>query len=216
MMKSENSTGEESKALVLQGEPIEAVNEAKKACSALIKIVEARNGLIVNGKRFLDFNEWQLLARFFGASVKIDWTKPIERSGQVIGWEAKAIVIQKGQEISSAEAMCSRQERNWSNRDEYAIRSMAQTRAGSKALRNAFSFVPILAKSINLETTPAEEMPISDISDKPKPQEQGREEPPTEGEDCSDCNKPVSGKVASYSVEKYGKVLCMTCQKKQK
>lgn len=33
---------------------------------------------------------------------------------------------------------------------------------------------------------------------------------------CSNCNVPVSARVASFSVQRYGKVLCMDCQKKQK
>ena len=47
-------------------------------------------------------------------------------------------------------------EENWQDRDDYALRSMAQTRATSKALRQPLGFVITLA---GFDPTPAEEMP---------------------------------------------------------
>ena len=72
-----------------------------------------------------------------------------------MGYEARAIVNHNGVVISSAEASCMKAERNWSNRDEFAIKSMAQTRAAAKALRNGFGWVAELA---GYSSTPAEEM----------------------------------------------------------
>jgi hypothetical protein len=60
-----------------------------------------------------------------------------------------------GRVIGAGEAMCTRSERNWSRRDTFALRSMAQTRACSRALRTVLAFVMVLAGK---ETTPAEEM----------------------------------------------------------
>jgi hypothetical protein len=64
-----------------------------------------------------------------------------------------------GQVVGAAEAMCTHSENTWRNRDEYALRSMAQTRAVSKALRLPLGFVMQLA---GYEATPAEEMPTDD------------------------------------------------------
>ncbi len=61
-----------------------------------------------------------------------------------------------GRVVGSAEAMCSRSETTWANRDDYALRSMAQTRATSKAMRQPLGFVMALA---GFDPTPAEEMP---------------------------------------------------------
>ena len=55
--------------------------------------------------------------------------------------------------------MCSRGERTWAKRDDYALRSMAQTRAISKAMRGPLGFVMTLA---GFEATPLEEMPDGD------------------------------------------------------
>jgi hypothetical protein len=57
--------------------------------------------------------------------------------------------------ISAAESICTRSERTWKERDEYAIKSMAQTRACAKALRNVLAWVAVLA---GFEGTPAEEI----------------------------------------------------------
>ena len=105
---------------------------------------------MIRGEQFLEFADWQIIGRFYGATVGIEWTKPIQG-----GWEARSIVMRNGQTIASAEAMCTRSEKNWKDRDEFMIKSMAQTRASAKALRQAFGWVAELA---GMKSTPAEEM----------------------------------------------------------
>lgn len=144
------------KELVLEGDPETQLEFAKKASQALMKVVESKpKKVIINGKQYLEYGSWQTLARFFGATAGVEWAKPIERGGKLVGYEARAIVYQKGEVISSAEASCLFQERNWTGRDEFAVKSMAQTRAAAKALRNAFGWVAELA---GYQSTPAEEM----------------------------------------------------------
>lgn len=141
------------KELVLEGDPEQQLAFATKAANALMKVVKPAK---IAGKDYLQFGGWQTLGRFFGATVGIEWTKPVlNKKDEVVGYEARAYVYQKGETISAAEASCLRSERNWSNRDEFALKSMAQTRASAKALRNAFGWVAELA---GLESTPAEEM----------------------------------------------------------
>jgi hypothetical protein len=65
--------------------------------------------------------------------------------------------------IGAAESMCMRDEPNWRGKPNYAIRSMAQTRAGGKAIRSVFAWVAVLA---GYSGTPAEEMDES-FSHKP-------------------------------------------------
>lgn len=72
-------------------------------------------------------------------------------------WEARCEArTMDGRTVGGAEAMCSRKEYTWSKRDDYALRSMAQTRATSKALRGPLGFIVSLA---GYAATPAEEMP---------------------------------------------------------
>lgn len=61
-----------------------------------------------------------------------------------------------GQKVSQAEAFCSNLEESKEKNDEYAIMSMAQTRATGKVFRIAFSWI---MKMAGYEATPAEEMP---------------------------------------------------------
>jgi len=150
-------------ALILEGDPEAQLDYAQRASKALMKRVEAKpKKVIINNKQYLEFGDWQMLGSFFGGTVATEWVKPIEREGQIAGYEARALVWARGQMISAAEASCLRAEKNWATRDEFAIKSMAQTRAGSKALRNAFGWVAELG---GFAGTPAEEM--DDQSQKP-------------------------------------------------
>lgn len=152
-------------ALVLEGDPKQQLEYAQKAASALMeRVAMKKKKVVINGKEYLEFGDWQTLARFFGATVGVEWTKPIERGGKLEGYEARAIVYQHGETISAAEASCLRAERNWASRDEFAVKSMAQTRASAKALRNAFGWVAELA---GYASTPAEEM--DGVKDEVKP-----------------------------------------------
>lgn len=71
------------------------------------------------------------------------------------GWEARVEIVRHGEVISAGEMECRWEEDSWQTRDSYAVRSMAQTRATSKAGRGALSFVMSLA---GFDVTPAEEM----------------------------------------------------------
>lgn len=60
-----------------------------------------------------------------------------------------------GAVIGRADAMCSREEDKWKDDDDFALLSMAQTRASSKALASVLRFIVTLA---GYSGTPAEEM----------------------------------------------------------
>jgi tellurite resistance-related uncharacterized protein len=107
-------------------------------------------------KEHLFFEAWQTIGRFFNVTPSTEWSKPIVAGDKIIGWEARAIVTNaNGQVVAAAESMCAGDEPNWKGKAQYAIRSMAQTRASSKALRQAFAWVAVLA---GYSATPAEEM----------------------------------------------------------
>ena len=93
-----------------------------------------------------------------GVSPHVVWSRRLgTENGGAAGWEARAEAkTVDGRVVGSAEAMVTRDERNWKNADDYALRSMAQTRAMSKALRGPLGFVITLA---GRNPTPAEEMP---------------------------------------------------------
>jgi hypothetical protein len=153
------------KELILEGDPERQLAFAAKASKALMGVVESKpKKVIINGKQYLEYGSWQTLGSFFGATAGTEWSKPIhDAKGVLLGYEARAVVNQRGAVISSAEAVCMKTERRWATADEYAIKSMAQTRAAAKALRNAFGWV---AEMAGYQSTPAEEM--EGVFDTPK------------------------------------------------
>jgi len=115
----------------------------------------------IGNREYVLLEGWTLLGSLLGVFAQVEWTRPIET-----GWEARAVVrTMSGAVVGSAEAMCSRNEKTWSTRDEYAIRSMSQTRALAKALRMPLGFIVELA---GYAATPAEEMPDG-LPDLPAP-----------------------------------------------
>jgi hypothetical protein len=86
----------------------------------------------------------------------------IEREYEVEGYDYEARVEARtatGLVVGTGEAMCSRKESRWAQADDYAVKSMAQTRATSKALKAATGWLMVLA---GYKATPAEEMPDDD------------------------------------------------------
>lgn len=160
-------TEEPRKELVLEGDPEAQLAFASKAANALMTIVsKKKDPVMIRGKQYLEYGDWQVLGRFYGATVQIEWTNPLkdddgkilrDRNNRDFGYEARALVLRGSELISSAENMCTRDEKRWRDADDYAIRSMAQTRTAAKALRNAFGWVAELA---GYSATPAEEMPV--------------------------------------------------------
>ncbi|HDY68408.1 hypothetical protein LCGC14_2017610 [marine sediment metagenome] len=141
--------------------PVKEIEYASEAATALKDIVDKKpKKVMVGGEQYIEFEDWQMIARFYNCTAGIEWTKPIMREAQkkqaVVGFEARAQVLNKdGMVISAAEASCLRDEDNWKFKPEFQLRSMAQTRAMAKALRNVFAWVVVLA---GYKPTPAEEM----------------------------------------------------------
>lgn len=132
--------------------PAEVIAKASEVATALKDVVK-RQGLVsnINGKEYPKCEAWTLLGTMLGVFPVMCWTKKLEN-----GWEARVEARTKdGAIVGAAEAECLKSEKNWSNRDDFAIRSMAQTRATAKCLRMPLGFVMTLA---GYEATPAEEM----------------------------------------------------------
>lgn len=138
-------------------EPDLIIARATGVADALKKVLIDRQ-LISNiqGKEYVRVEGWTLTGTMLGVFPVCVWTRKIED-----GWEARVEArTLSGAVVGAAEAMCVRSEKTWKNRDDYAIRSMAQTRATSKALRQPLDFVVRLA---GFEATPAEEMPAGPV-----------------------------------------------------
>ena len=155
-------------ALTLFGAgPVETITKATQVADALKQVI-LKQGLIskISGKEYPRCEAWTLLGTMLGVFPICQWTRPVDG-----GWEARVEArTRDGSVVGAAEAQCLRTERNWASRDDFALRSMAQTRATAKALRMPLGFVMTLA---GFEAMPAEEM-VSEQQVKPDPQPQQR------------------------------------------
>lgn len=162
----------------LTRDPKVVLAEAQSAAKALKTVLDAKpKKVMMNGEQYLEFEDWQTVGKFYGVTVKVASTTYVEFGG-VKGFESRAEVLDKtGLSISAAESMCLNDEPKWSTRAKYEwksingqrvkeqvgeeavpmfqLRSMAQTRACAKALRNVLAWVVVLA---GYKPTPAEEM----------------------------------------------------------
>lgn len=149
--------------LSVNRDPSVVLQEAQRAATALKDVISKKHKPVVfNGEQYLEFEDWQTVGRFYGVCAKVIETRLIE-IGSVIGFEARAVAIKAstGEEISAADAMCLNDEKNWASKPLFQLRSMAQTRACGKALRNVLAWVVVLA---GYRPTPAEEMESSENS----------------------------------------------------
>lgn len=109
----------------------------------------------IQGKEYPKVDWWTTVGASLGLFPREESIRLLDREGEV-AYEA-TVGVYRGQElVTRASAICSDKEPTWSGRDEYAIRSMAITRATGKAFRLGLSFLPVMA---GMEPTPAEEMP---------------------------------------------------------
>lgn len=166
-------------------DPNAVLAEARLAAKALMTVVSQKpKPFIMNGEQYLKFEDWQTVAKFYGLTAKVVKTTFIDLGG-VKGFEATAEVIRltDGMSISSADAMCLNDEDKWSTRSKYEwvdkkkvktgdvavplfqLRSMAQTRACAKALRNVLAWVVVLA---GFKPSVAEEMTGDEFNNSPK------------------------------------------------
>lgn len=117
----ETGNGEEGRSLILEGDPEQQVAYAIKAAEALMSVINRKqNPVKIGTEQYLEFEDWQILAQFYGASVIVEWTRPlVNEQGETWGYEARSIVQRRGQTISSAEAMCTNKEEKWGDRPKY-------------------------------------------------------------------------------------------------
>jgi hypothetical protein len=135
----------------------------------------------IQGKQFVNVEGWQFAGASLGLMPIITSTQDLSNE-TAIKYMATCEVrnITTGQLVATGIALCSNAEKTKRFFDEYAILSMAQTRAIGKAYRNLLAW---LMKAAGFEATPAEEMDFARDevpAKKPKVVEVVAEEMPVE------------------------------------
>lgn len=134
-------------------DPVEIIRKATELADALSQVLKQKNLTTrIGQKDHVSVEGWTLCGTMLGVFPVVEWTRETEN-----GWEARVEArTLAGQVVGAAEAECLRTENRWKSADDYAVRSMAQTRAISKALRAPLGFIVALA---GFSPTPEEEMP---------------------------------------------------------
>lgn len=144
------------------------------AFSNHLKTIIAENNLFTligkgaKQKAYVNVEGWQIAGAFCGMYPIVKWTKDLSKDyptrdgilAREIKYQAKVVIykddengVPKKQAVGYA--TCSNKENGKKYFDEYAIESMAQTRAIGKAYRTSLGY---LLKMAGYEATPLEEM----------------------------------------------------------
>lgn len=156
----------ERRELFRTSDPVEVVGRAARVATELARIVkEKKLYQTIHGRQHVRVEGWTLLGTMLRVYPYLVWSRPIE-GGYEARVEARTF---DGTVVGAAECECTRSESLWRSRDDHALRSMAQTRATSKALKMPLGFVFSMA---GYETTPVEELA-------PEPEPEPEPEAPT-------------------------------------
>jgi hypothetical protein len=120
-----------------------------------ITIFDKKTGK-TNTKNYVHVDGWQFAGGLLGMVPKVVEIKDLSNENKT-KWQAEVEIIKLETEkiIGRGFAICDNKEKGKTGFDEYAVLSMAQTRATGKAFRNSIGWIIKLA---GYETTPAEEM----------------------------------------------------------
>ncbi len=184
--------------------PTQIVKMAK-----VLKRYIVENKLFVNiaGNNYVLVEGWQFAGGLLGFFPRVVEVKLLEENK----WMAKVEIIKQkdGSVVSSGFALCSKKEAKKKTFDEYAILSMAQTRAIGKAFRNLIGWVMKLA---GYEPTPAEEMKSGVFTVSNAPQSE-KKQASLSAFKCMRCKNKITKAEADYSKRIYKSTICRNCQK---
>jgi hypothetical protein len=152
-------------------DPTEIVARTSVIARAIGQAIrEGHMSLTIQRREYVRVEGWSYLGTMLGVYPRVREVRALsETEATQAGYIATVeLVTKNGEVVGGATAVCSRGERHWKDRDDYALLSMAQTRATGKAFRLTFGFVMAAA---GYESTPVEEMPIEELGAE-------RQEPP--------------------------------------
>ena len=131
-------------------------------------ITEKKLFSLIQGKKFVNVEGWQFAGLAFGLIPIMHEPTNLSNENEVKYSASVELINKDGVKMGYGYAVCSNKERLKERFDEYAICSMAQTRAIGKAYRNCIAW---LMKASGFEPTPVEEM-------------EARKDPATELREC--------------------------------
>lgn len=143
---------------IIESYDIANSNETLHLAQDLAKFIK-ENRLFHNiqGKAYVNVEGWQYAGARLGILPIIEELRRIESENGELKYQAevKLLSLRNQQVVGSGFAICSNKEFGKKSYQEFAIASMAQTRAIGKAYRNILAWI---IRAAGYEPTPAEEM----------------------------------------------------------
>ncbi|MGY3406080.1 hypothetical protein ACVWZV_002193 [Bradyrhizobium sp. GM5.1] len=210
-------------ALRNEGYALSQPNQIVAMADVLKKhVVDQKLYTAIQGKNYVHVEGWQFAGGLLGTFPRVIAIENLS-TGNETKWKAEVEIVnlKDGSVLSRGFAICSSKESKKKSFDEYAILSMAQTRAIGKAYRNVIGWVMKLA---GYEATPSEEMskagevaPAAPTTPTAVPK---AAKPVVDlvchGTTRSGCGEDLTQQEYDYSNKMYGKPLCRTHQKEVK
>lgn len=169
--------------------PKEMIARASEVAGELKNIIQ-KQGLWnrIKGKDHVRVEGWATMGSLLGIYVKEGRVRRLKGGRGYVAY--MELVTMDGAVIGGASAICGRDEKQWRDAEEYAVRSMAITRASGKAYRLGFAWVMALA---GYEPTPAEEMPYEpeQRQDPPPP----KDDPPAKKEAAAPPQQTIEAEI---------------------
>ena len=138
MTMSKEFTVRDSPTSVGIPDPQGVVDVAANAAKVLSKVLEQKpKPVIINGEKYLEFEDWETLGQFYGVTVITGEALPVEIGG-VKGAKAiaKLVDFHNGEIVGGAEAYCMRDEEKWGTRPKLSGRGKGRTQRKSKSGTN--------------------------------------------------------------------------------
>ncbi len=140
--------------------------------AGICREIVLKTAVTIQGRKFIRVEGWESIATAHGCFAGAESAeREYDTQGNHIGYKAKGVLRNAhGEIIATGEGFvgfdeCDRKGNpTWKNRDEYAGKAMAQTRAISRTCRGVFAHVVVLMDA-GLSTTPAEEVPDGGFND---------------------------------------------------
>ena len=203
---------QKSKAVAVKNEYALTSPDGMAKMAGVLKQYVVKNKLYstISGKNYVQVEGWQYAGGLLGLFPMVTSVDNISE-GKVYKYKATVDIVdvKSGRVVGRGLALCSNEEGKKKSFDEYAVMSMAQTRAIGKAYRNLIGWTMKLA---GYEATPAEEMHKGG-EQMPDAKPERVVNVPEDMFDCTgDCGTVVPKAVADFSKKVYGKVLCRDCQ----
>jgi len=157
MSEATKTTKEQVRKTKVESYDISRSDETLHLATDLAKFIKDNKlSTTVQGKEFVNVEGWQYAGSRLGIVPIVDHVINVSNE-QEIKYQAKVTLfdMRSGHTVGAGFAICSNKEQGKKFYQEFAIMSMAQTRAIGKAYRNILAWI---IRAAGYEPTPAEEM----------------------------------------------------------